>query len=55
MYQELGSDVFAMVSFFEKDKIHVSDPAGLVEIKATGADRFQIDTVESSKVSTSHC
>jgi hypothetical protein len=50
IYHKHGSDVFALVSLFEKDKIFVSDPAGIVELKATGTDRFQIDLHQASQV-----
>jgi hypothetical protein len=43
IYHQQGSDIFALVSLFEHDKIFVSNPESLLEIKVTGSDRFQKD------------
>ena len=50
IYRKNNSDIFALVSLFEKDKIFVAGPEMFVELKVTGSDRFQIDTMEAAKV-----
>ena len=43
IYEQHGSDIFALVSLFEHDKIFVCNPESALEIKVTGAHRFQKD------------
>jgi len=50
IYQKHGCDVFALISLFEQDKIFVADPHAVLEIKVTGADRFQNDLHQTSQV-----
>ena len=51
IYQQKGSDVFALVSIFERDTIFLSIPEGYVELKVTGTERFQTDVRPLKKVS----
>ena len=50
IYQKYGCDVFALISLFEYDKILVADPHAVLEMKVTGADRFQNDLFQTSQV-----
>jgi hypothetical protein len=50
IYKAHNSDVFALISLFENDKIFVSSPEGVLEMKITGSDRFQIDLHQASQV-----
>jgi hypothetical protein len=51
IYRKHNSDVFALVSLFEEDKIFISDPNAIIEVKVTGAHRFQNDSEATGKVS----
>jgi cytochrome P450 len=55
IYQNHNSDIIALVSLFEEDKIFISDPNAIIEIKVTGAHRFQIDSEAIAKVSPLRC
>jgi hypothetical protein len=50
IYRKHNSEIFALVSLFEKDKIFVADPEMFVELKVTGSDRFQIDVIQAEIV-----
>ena len=43
MYQSLNSDIFALISLFEYDKIFVCDPHAATEMKVTNAARYPKD------------
>jgi hypothetical protein len=51
-YQNLNSDVFALVSLFGPDNIISADPRVLEELNVTGFHRFQINLDETELVST---
>src|SRR2546423_7538659 len=53
IYRKHNSGIFALVSLFQTDKIFVADPEMFVELKVTGADRFQINIMEAEKVTVS--
>ena len=50
IYQKHGCDVFALISLFEHDMIFIADPHAVLEMKVTGADRFQNDSYQTSQV-----
>jgi cytochrome P450 len=55
IYQNHNSDIIALISLFEEDKIFISDPNAIIEIKVTGAHRFQIDSEAIAKVLPLRC
>jgi hypothetical protein len=53
VYQQLGSDVFALVSLFGDDTVTTRDPAAFVEVKITDSERFPKDLKQVSVVCAS--
>lgn len=52
IYRKLGSDIFALVCFFQYDRVYLADPAAVFDIKVTQSEQFEKDT-SISKVSRS--
>ena len=55
LYKSHNSDVFALINLFEYDNVFVSDPEGVLEMKVTGSDRYQIDLYQASQVHSFTC
>ena len=52
IYQQLNSDIFALVSLFGDDTVTTRDPAAFVEVKITDTERFPKDLKQVSVVSS---
>ena len=50
IYDKLGSDNFALICFFEYDKVYLTEPDAVVEMKVTKADIYPKDMVIYKKV-----
>jgi hypothetical protein len=51
IYSKLGTDVFALISLFEYDKVFVCDPYAVAEMKFTESSRYPKDVRQFSQVS----
>jgi hypothetical protein len=50
IYHELNSDIFVLCCLFEYDKVQVTDPAAVVDVKSTQPKEFPKDMQIFSKV-----
>jgi hypothetical protein len=54
-YQELNSDIFALVCLFEYDKVFITDPAAVLDLKIAKPKEFPKDMEIFSKVDSTVC
>ena len=50
IYRKLDSDIFALVCLFEYDKVFVSDPAAVVDLKIVQPREFPRDMLVFKRV-----
>jgi len=55
VYQKLNSDIFVLVCLFEYDKVFVSDPAAVLELKITKPKEFPRDMQIFRRVYSIQC
>jgi hypothetical protein len=52
IYQKLDSDIFAVVCFFQYDKVFICDPAAVLDVNIVKPREFPRDMIIAQRVST---